>query len=104
MSSMGARLELSESVTLPDRFDLYLPHRDETWRAHLQWRRDGQIGVAFDQINGAQPEMPTAAQDLTIRVEKLEAEIGLMRVLLGQMKAELDGVKGTQRRRASDVA
>ena len=104
MSSMGARLELSESVTLPDRFDLYLPQRDETWRADLQWRRGGQIGVAFDQIDSAQPEMPTAAQDLGVRVQKLEAEIGLMRVLLAQMKAELDGVKGTQRRRASDVA
>jgi hypothetical protein len=103
MSSMGARLELSGSVTLPDRFDLYLPHRDETWRAHLQWRRDGQIGVAFDQIDGAQPEMPMAAQDLAARVQKLEAEVGLMRVLLGQMKTELDGVKGTQQR-ASDVA
>src|SRR5687768_12318486 len=104
MSSMGARLELSGSVTLPDRFDLYLPHRDETWRAHLQWRRGGQIGVAFDQIDGAQPEMPTAAPDLAGRVQKLEAEIGLLRVLLAQMKADLDGVKGKQQRRASDVA
>ena len=104
MSSMGARLELSGSVTLPDRFDLYLPHRDETWRAHLQWRRGGQIGVAFDQIDGAQPEMPTATPDLAGRVQKLEAEIGLMRVLLAQMKADLDGVKGKQQRRASDVA
>ena len=48
--------------------------------------------------------MPTAAQDLGVRVLKLEAEIGLMRVLLAQMKADLDGVKGKQQRRASDVA
>ena len=102
MSSTGARLELSASVTLPDRFDLYLPHRDETCRAHLQWRRGGHIGVAFDQIDGA-PEMPVAAQDVAARVQQLEAEIGLMRVLLAQMKAELDGVKGSPKL-ASDVA
>jgi hypothetical protein len=102
MSSTGARLELSASVTLPDRFDLYLPHRDETCRAHLQWRRGGHIGVAFDQIDGA-PEMPIAAQDVAARVQQLEAEIGLMRVLLAQMKAELDGVK-SGRKPASDVA
>jgi hypothetical protein len=102
MSSTGARLELSASVTLPDRFDLYLPHRDETCRAHLQWRRGGHIGVAFDQIDGA-PEMPIAAQDVAARVQQLETEIGLMRVLLAQMKAELDGVK-SGRKPASDVA
>ncbi len=48
--------------------------------------------------------MPTVAPDLAGRVQKLEAEIGLMRVLLAQMKADLDGVKGKQQRRASDVA
>jgi PilZ domain len=102
MSSTGARLELSASVTLPDRFDLYLPHRDETCRAHLQWRRGGHIGVAFDQIDGA-PEMPIVAQDVAARVQQLETEIGLMRVLLAQMKAELEGVKDG-RKPASDVA
>ena len=69
ISATGARLELSASVTLPDRFDLYLPHRDETCRAHLQWRRGGHIGVAFDQIDGA-PEMPIAAQDVAARKKR----------------------------------
>jgi hypothetical protein len=102
MSSTGARLELSASVTLPDRFDLYLAHRDETCRAHLQWRRGGQIGVAFDQVE-AVPEMPTAPQDVAARVEQLEAEVGLMRLLLAQMKSELEGVKGGTKRRATDA-
>jgi hypothetical protein len=102
MSSTGARLELSASVTLPDRFDLYLPHRDETCRAHLQWRRGAQIGVAFDQVDGA-PVMPAAPQDVAARVEQLEAEVALMRLLLAQMKSELEGVKGAKRR-AGDVA
>jgi hypothetical protein len=102
MSSTGARLEISASVTLPDRFDLYLPHRDETCRVHLQWRRAGQIGVAFDQVESA-PEMPSAPQDVAARVEQLEAELGLMRLLLAQMKSELETVKGTKRR-ATDVA
>ena len=101
MSSTGARLELSASVTVPDRFDLYLPHRDETCRVHLQWRRGGQIGIAFDQAESA-PEMP-ASQELVARVEQLEAEVGLMRLLLGQMKSELETFKGTKRR-ATDVA
>ena len=104
ISATGARLEISASVTLPDRFDLYLPHRDETCRAHLQWRRGAQIGVAFDQAQAdGVPVMPAAPGDVAARVEQLEAEVGLMRMLLTQMKAELETVKGTKRR-ATDVA
>jgi len=102
MSTTGARLELSASVTLPDRFDLYLPHRDETCKVHIQWRRDTQIGVAFDQVQSA-PPMPSAPQDVAARVEQLESELGLMRLLLAQMKSELETVNGTKRR-ASDRA
>ena len=101
LSSTGARLEFSASVTLPDRFDLYLPHRDETSKVHVQWRRGSQIGIAFDVIESA-PPMPSAPQDVAARVQQLEAEVGLMRLLLAQMKAELESVKG--RGRASDAA
>ena len=102
ISATGARLELSASVTLPDRFDLYLPHRDATCRVHIQWRRGTQIGVAFDQVESA-PAIPPAPQDVAARVEQLESEVGLMRLLLTQMKSELETVKGTKRR-ATDVA
>jgi len=91
MSPTGARLELSASVTLPDRFDLYLPHRDETCKVHIQWRRGNQLGVAFDHVEGA-PE--GVGDDVATRVQQLEAEVGQMRRLLAQMKSELDEVKG----------
>ena len=89
ISSTGARLEVSANVTLPDRFDLYLPHRDETCKVHSQWRRGSQLGVAFDHIESA-PAAPPQPQDVASRVQQLEAEVGLMRLLLAQMKSELD--------------
>lgn len=89
ISSTGARLEVSANVTLPDRFDLYLPHRDETCKVHSQWRRGSQLGVAFDHIESA-PATPPQPQDVASRVQQLEAEVGLMRLLLAQMKSELD--------------
>lgn len=101
ISSTGARLELSASVTLPDRFDLYLPHREETSKVHIQWRRGSQLGVAFDQVESA-PQTPPQPHDMAARVQQLEAEVGLMRLLLAQMKAELEGVKETKG--VSDVA
>jgi len=101
LSSTGARLELSASITLPDRFDLYLPHRETTSKVHVQWRRGNHIGVAFDQLESA-PAMPSAPQDVALRVQQLEAEVGLMRLLLAQMRSELDAARGPSR--ASDVA
>jgi hypothetical protein len=100
ISSTGARLEFSSSVTLPDRFDLYLPHREETCKAHIQWRRGEEIGVAFDTIESAAPPPPAAApaapapvQDIAVRVQQLEADAALTRMLLTQMRAELDSLK-----------
>jgi PilZ domain len=99
LSASGARLELSASVTLPDRFDLYLPHRDETCKVQIHWRRDNQLGVAFEQVESA-PAAPPQAQDVASRVRQLETEVELMRMLLAQMKFELDAVKG----KSSDAA
>ena len=101
ISSTGARLEVSANVTLPDRFDLYLPHRDETCRVHAQWRRGSQLGIAFDHVESA-PSAPPQPQDVASRVQQLEAEVGLMRLLLAQMKSELEGVKSAKP--AADVA
>jgi hypothetical protein len=88
ISSVGARLELSASVTLPDRFDLDLPHREQTSKVHVQWRRGSQIGVAFDHVETT-PAAPAAPQDLAARVQQLEAEVSLLRLLLAQMRTEL---------------
>lgn len=101
ISSTGARLEVSANVTLPDRFDLYLPHRDETCKVHSQWRRGSQLGIAFDHIESA-PAVPPQPQDVASRVQQLEAEVGLMRLLLAQMKSELDLVRSAKP--SADVA
>jgi hypothetical protein len=93
ISPTGARLELSASITLPDRFDLYLPHRDETCKVQIQWRRGSQLGVAFEQVERA-PAAPPQPQDVASRVRQLETEVELMRMLLAQMKSELETVKG----------
>lgn len=102
LSATGARLEISASITLPDRFDLYLPHRDTTYKVYIQWRRDDQLGVAFDTAQSA-PSAPPE-QDLAARVQQLEAEMGLMRLLLTQMKSELDGLKAGKQRKSSPAA
>jgi hypothetical protein len=88
ISLTGARLELSEAITLPERFELYLPHQDITHNASIEWRRGDQLGVTFGDAARALSVSPNQ-QEIDARVQHLEAEIGLMRLLLTEMKSEL---------------
>ncbi len=87
MSTTGARLLLSETATLPEKFDLYIPQKERTYRAQLRWRREDGIGVTFD--HGAE-QAAEIAPDLTMtallrRVGELEAENAALRTTLAQM-------------------
>ena len=83
VSSRGARLELSENVVIPDLIELYIPKRQETFRARVQWRRGNEVGVAY--VDGGEAREPAHGvgnldaerghSDLEERVRKLAAEI-----------------------------
>ena len=89
-SEMGARLELSETNTLPESFDLYIPQKEMTLRSNLRWRRGDAVGVAFlDAQKPASPE-PTAPSDPAIavllrRIAELEAENAGLRSVIATM-------------------
>jgi hypothetical protein len=90
MSSTGARLVLSETATLPAKFDLYIPQKEKTYRATLRWRREDGIGVTFDGANDDARETPAAVADATTsallrRIGELEAENAVLRRHLAQM-------------------
>jgi PilZ domain-containing protein len=92
ISSTGARLIFSDSVSIPDVVDLFIPQKDETLRAHVQWRHGDEVGVAFTK--GGQAPAPGRSLDvgeLVERVAKLEAELGSMRKMLKRLKAEIAG-------------
>jgi PilZ domain len=88
ISLTGARLELSEAISLPERFELYLPRRDMTHNVLIEWRRGDQLGVTFGGPTSALSVSPEQ-QGIDARVQHLEAEIALMRLLLTEMKTEL---------------
>jgi hypothetical protein len=96
LSASGARLALTETTTLPESFDLYIPQKDRTYRATLCWRRADGIGITF--VDEAAPApvpvpVPTAAAPppadeaaamlaLVRRISELEAENAALRRLL----------------------
>ncbi len=86
LSDKGARIIFSDTVTLPDVLDLYIPQRDRTLRARVEWRRNDEIGLAFTEAERSSDGSPGDVQ-VVQRVAMLEAEIASLRALVKQLKA-----------------
>lgn len=50
ISYEGARIELLDSIDIPDTIDLHIPTKNRMMRASVRWRHGDRIGVAFSQI------------------------------------------------------
>src|SRR5262245_16718249 len=92
ISATGARLIFSDTVTIPDVVDLYVPQKEQTLRAQVQWRHGDEIGVAFANAPQASaPRRPLDVAELADRVERLEGEVAAMRKLIKRLKAGVEG-------------
>lgn len=88
LSETGARIRVSESVSIPESFRLYLPKTDRWFDAQLKWRRADLIGVAFEGADAKEiaPEVhPVIDQRY---VEKLEHELAGLKRILAEIKAD----------------
>ena len=92
ISDTGARVIFSSTVQIPDVVDLYIPQKEQTLRAVVQWRHGEEVGVAFGDAARA-PATPVSpdATELAERVQKLEAEIVALRKMLKRLKGEMAG-------------
>jgi hypothetical protein len=87
-----ARLIFSDTVTIPDVVDLYIPQKEQTLRSQVHWRHGDEIGVAF--VHGARSSgvpQPANVGELAERIQKLEAEIVALRKMLKRLKKEIAG-------------
>src|SRR5262245_30791039 len=90
ISSQGAKLKVSDSVAIPEIVELHIPHKDETYRAKVQWRTGFEIGVTFDGDEEAPSIVPGAASaDLPERVRRLETEVASLHRKLNELHNEL---------------
>jgi hypothetical protein len=86
----GARLVCSDPAPTPDAIDVYIPQKDQTFRAHVIWRHAQEMGVAFAHAAGAQPvQAATDGLDLSARVERLESELASMKRLLRRLRVDV---------------
>src|SRR5450759_2727526 len=69
----GARLTFADMTATPDVVDLYIPNRDESYRAKVQWRDANEIRVGFERDESSPPLVPAApVADWSARIHKLE--------------------------------
>jgi hypothetical protein len=89
ISEQGARIIFSDTVNVPDLVELYIPQKERTVRARVQWRHGDEIGLAFPDAMRA-TDGGTANAELAQRVAHLESEIASLRKVLRRLKTELD--------------
>jgi PilZ domain len=87
LSDAGARLQIGHHVTVPDRFDLYVPLKETTYCVHVRWRRSEEIGVMFN--GGMEPPASLGAEDFNRRIQRLEEEVGELRRWVSALQARL---------------
>ena len=86
----GARIIFSATVSVPDVVELYIPQKEQTVRARVQWRHGDEMGLDFPDVAlpaSAPPEFGELAQ----RVAKLESTVATLRRKLQQLKSKLPG-------------
>jgi uncharacterized protein YceH (UPF0502 family) len=70
--------------------DIYIPQKEQTLRAHVQWRHGQEVGVAFPEAGAEPAEQTGASADLAARVQRLEAEIASLKRMLKRLKADVE--------------
>ena len=93
LSEDGARIVLSQSVTIPDVIELRIPQREQTVSARVRWRRADEVGLSFCKPDAA----TTPREDQLIkRIAALEAEIITLQRTIKRLKHENDGGGGIE--------
>jgi hypothetical protein len=86
LSEHGAKLIFPENPGIPDVLELHIPQKEQTLRAHVQWRDGKEVGVTFAPVEAAHAGDTTA---LAARVEQLETDVAALRRMLKRLKADI---------------
>jgi PilZ domain len=86
ISEHGAKLTFSGAVTLPDTLELFVPAKEESFRATVQWRFGNEVGISFARAETIQESDPKQS-DLAARVQKLEKDVATLTRKLNELHA-----------------
>jgi len=93
LSEDGARIVLSQTITIPDVIELQIPQRVQTLSARVQWRRADEVGLSFSK-----PDTATTPREnqLIKRIAELEAEITTLERTIKRLKRDSNGDDGIE--------
>ena len=93
LSEDGARIVLSQTITIPDVIELQIPQRQQTLSARVQWRRADEVGLSFSK-----PDTATTPREnqLIKRIAELEAEITTLQRTIKRLKRDSNGDGGIE--------
>lgn len=83
ISAAGAKLEVSNTLSIPDAFDLEVPQKGRTYRARMSWRDEKAIGVEF--IDGE----AAPAENIHSKMDRLERENAKLRLSIAKLTRQL---------------
>lgn len=89
ISRQGARIVLSCTMNIPDIIELYIPQKEQIFRAHLRWRRGDEIGLTFSEAALA-PSIVPESNELAQRIAHLEQEIATVQRELKRLKSRTE--------------
>jgi PilZ domain len=88
VSESGSRIEVSEGIALPDAFEIYLPNKDEHFRAKVEWRKGDHLGISWtaERPSGQGNEPAELPNNFADRLAKLEREVASLRKRLDGLR------------------
>ena len=95
ISEKGARLKFPGAVATPEVVELYIPNKDESYRARVQWRVADEMGVVFTMHEDAPSVVPGLPPiDLSARLHKLEHDYVLLQRKVNELQAAMRQIQG----------
>jgi hypothetical protein len=95
LSEHGARLKFSSMTATPDLVELFIPNKDESYRAKVQWRNGDEIGVGFNLEEGSPPLAPgMPSGDWPARIHKLEHDLAALQRKFIELQSVVRQIQG----------
>jgi len=94
ISSAGAKVAISDSLSVPAEFDLCIPQKNKTYRSRMLWRDTTTIGVEFILTETqAEPSEPEIKSDLVAaRIRKLEIQNAELKIRIRDLCKRLENL------------
>ena len=94
-SEHGAKLKFSSSLATPDAVELFIPAKEESYRAKVIWRNADEIGVCFACGERSPPLAPgTPAADWSARIQKLEHDVAMLTRKFNELQVAMRQIQG----------